>query len=309
MFMLDAVDRKIIHDLRDNGRASNAQIAKSLGLNAVTVAKRIDTLISDGIIAIKAAPNPFKLGYKAHAFITLNVDLTKVQSVCSGLIPHPNVTSIQTCFGRFDIMLFVDFLDWESLDHFIKHQLSNIEGIYKVETFLISDIKKRYHNLFDTTPGQTPVKIDEIDQQLIAELQQNGLMSYLDLAKKVSLSLSTVSRRVNDLIEQKIIRVIAVPNPSRLGFPANANLALNVAPGKIDSVCQKLYDLPNVYMLLTLMNGFEIIASVHLPTPELLYDFITNTIAKIDGVTKIETFVRAEIKKALYASVIMDIQD
>jgi DNA-binding Lrp family transcriptional regulator len=307
--MLDHYDRKIIQALRENGRASHAKIAKDLGINAATVAKRTETLVEGGTIAIKAALNPFKLGFKAHAFIALNVDLTKVQSVCLALMPHPNVTSIQTCFGRFDIMLVVDFLDWESLDSFTKLHLAKIEGINKIETFLIADIKKRYHDLFDTTPGQIPVQIDEVDQQLIAALEHNGLSSYQDLAKIVNVSLSTASRRVNELLKQRIIRVIAVPNPSKLGYPANANLALNVAPDKIESVCLELGKIPSIYMILTLMNGFEVMASAHLPTPELLYGFITNTIARIDGVIKIETFVRAEIKKSLYASVNMEIQD
>jgi Lrp/AsnC family transcriptional regulator for asnA, asnC and gidA len=273
------------------------------------VAKRVEALINGGMISIKAALNPYKLGYKAHAFIVLNVNLTRVQSVCSELMLHPNVTSIQTSFGRFDIMLVVDFPDWELLDNFVKRHLSKIEGIVKIETFLVADIKKRYHNLFDTSPGQSTAQVDEIDRQIIAELEQNGLLSYLDLAKKVQVSLSTISRRVNDLLKQEVIRIIAVPNPSRLGYPANANLALSIAPGKIDYVCQQLDKLPEVYMILTLMNGFDVLASAHLPTPELLYGFITNTVARIKGVTRIETFVRAEIKKALYASVAMDIQD
>jgi DNA-binding Lrp family transcriptional regulator len=54
-------------------------------------------------------------------------------------------------------------------------------------------------------------------------------------------------------------------------------------------------------MVMTLINGFEILAGVDFPSPEKLYKFITEKIARIDGVSNVETFIRAEIIKAHYA--------
>jgi DNA-binding Lrp family transcriptional regulator len=298
---MDELDSKLILALRENGRASNASIAQSLGVNVATVARRIDALLNSGVISIKAVPDPYKFGYKAHAFITLDVDLSKVHDVCAPLIPHPNISLIQTCFGRFHVILIADFCDWESLDSFVKQQLSGIKGINKVEVFLVSEIKKRYKQLFADSDSNThPAAIDKVDQQLVAELQQNGRLSYADLARKVGISLSTVSRHMDALLKDKIIKIVAVPDPSTLGYFADTKLIINVKPNYVNSVCEELSQYNNVYLLLTLMNGFEILAGVNCDTPDKLFDFITNKVAKIEGITNIETFIRAEIKKATY---------
>ena len=41
-----------------------------------------------------------------------------------------------------------------------------------------------------------------------------------------------------------------------------------------------------------LMNGFDVIFGVHFPNPDMLFDFIKNKIAKLDGVINIETLIR-----------------
>ena len=40
-FQIDATDRSIVEQLRRNGRATNQQIAETLGLTATTVSSRI----------------------------------------------------------------------------------------------------------------------------------------------------------------------------------------------------------------------------------------------------------------------------
>ena len=87
---------------------------------------------------------------------------------------------------------------------------------------------------------------------------------------------------------------------------ANANIVLNVERDKIDSVCRVLSGYTPVYLVMTLINGFEILAGVDFPNPENLYKFITEKIARIDGVSNIETFMRAEIIKANYARLELD---
>jgi DNA-binding Lrp family transcriptional regulator len=300
--VIDEIDRKIILSLRQNGRTSNVDLSGEMGLGVATVAKRVENLISDKIIQIKAVVNPFRMGHNAHAFILLDLDLTKVDSICERLIKNPNVSLVVTSFGRCDVIIIVDFPSWEILHDFMRHDLTMMEGVKKAETHLVADIKKRYNGIFDSSSANNnPVSIDEIDKKLIAELQADGRVNYAYLAEKLNIGVATVSRRIAALLKDNTIKIIAVPNPSKLGQIANANIALSVEPQKITQICEELVRQEPVYMVMTMMNGFDILVGVAFSNPEGLYNFITQKIARINGVTNIETFMRAEIKKADYA--------
>ena len=59
---MDELDRKIISLLERNGRASNARIARDVGVSEGTVRRRLKRLISEKIINVVALPDPRKLG-------------------------------------------------------------------------------------------------------------------------------------------------------------------------------------------------------------------------------------------------------
>jgi len=291
--MIDDTSFKIIIELSRGGRSSNAKIAKKLGISVLTVAKKINTMINDGVIAIKAVPNPNKMGYYANAFIGLDVDLKHVDQVCANLINNPHVSMVVNCFGRFDVLINADFLDWEQLQNFVEVDLTRIKGITGIETFLVSESKKRFKGMFHENPGENvPVCLDEIDHQLINSLAQNGRPNYADLAKKLKISASTVSRRVTSLEKEDIIKIMAIPNPSKLGYLANAFVVLKADLSKVDMICEKLSTFPKIHLVMRLMNGFDIVFGVHASDSDSLYDFIKNHIAVIDGVLNSETFIR-----------------
>lgn len=92
-----------------------------------------------------------------------------------------------------------------------------------------------------------------------------------------------------------------------LGYMANAYVVLRADLKKVDAICNTLTTYHEVHMIMTLMNGFEIMAGIHLQNPEMLYRFISEKIASIDGVFSIETFISAEIKKRSYP--LFDLED
>lgn len=295
------LDYKIITALRKDGRYNYTELSKELGVNVSTISRRINTMLEQDMIQIIAVPNPFKMGYKASAIIALEVDVKRIDEICAKLIGNPNISLILTAFGRFDVILLADFYEMPDLNDYIKKKLPLINGITKIYTYFISSTIKRYFGIFDyyKSVGEA-ILIDDIDWILIEELGQNGRMKYGDIAQKIGVDVSTVSRRVNRLIKENIIKIMAVPNPSKLGFPANAFIAIHADTLKIKNICDRLSSHPEVHYIVTLMNDFDIMIGVQFPSPEILYNFIKYTISNVEGVLKIETFVRAEFKKRIY---------
>jgi len=83
--MIDELDRKIIIALGENGRISYSALARKLGIEGITVTKRVERLLKDNVITICAEPNPVKMGLKVMSCIALDVEIPRLESVCEKL--------------------------------------------------------------------------------------------------------------------------------------------------------------------------------------------------------------------------------
>lgn len=83
--------------------------------------------------------------------------------------------------------------------------------------------------------------LDDLDIMLITLLQENGRRPAAELAREVDVPLSTVRRRVERLLNDGVIQVVAlVQEPEKLGLLVHAFLALRVAPSDEKGVAQAL---------------------------------------------------------------------
>ncbi|MDD5701438.1 MAG: Lrp/AsnC family transcriptional regulator [Dehalococcoidales bacterium] len=304
--MPNNIDLKIIDLLKRDGRYSCAAIAQDLGVNVATVTKHLERMLAEDVISIKTVLNQFKMGFNAHAFITLDVDLCKVGRVCEQLVESPNISLVVTTFGRYDLLGIADFQNWDILQEFIAKDVPSIDGIVKINAFPIVEIKKLNSGLFTYSAPVAPYPpldppLDGIDQAIIAELQNNGREPFTDLASRLNLSLTTVSRRVARLRRDEILGISAVRNPSKWGYLANAYVAVHADANKVQKICAELAAYPELHLIMTAMSGFEILVGIHAPNSEKMYHFIVEKIARIEGVTNLETFVCAEIHKRSFA--------
>jgi Lrp/AsnC family transcriptional regulator for asnA, asnC and gidA len=143
--------------------------------------------------------------------------------------------------------------------------------------------------------------IDKTDRKIILELQNNGRASYASLASKLQISVSTVRRRLKRLIKNEIVKITAIPEPSKVGYPAGAFIAMDVDVLKIDDVCAKLAAYPNVHFTAVVFGRYDVVISVVFPSFETVIQFIKEEIARIDGVKQVESFILAELKKRTFS--------
>jgi DNA-binding Lrp family transcriptional regulator len=137
-------------------------------------------------------------------------------------------------------------------------------------------------------------RLDELDRKLIQALIGNGGTGYETLADHLEVSTATVSRRVTALLKKDIIKILAIPNPAKLGYAANAFVVLQCELARVDEICDRLGDFTEVNVVMKLMNNFEVLFSVNTLSPETLYEFVKNRVASLKGVTNTETFIRGD---------------
>ncbi len=109
--IIDEINRGIIMALMENGRERYANIAKALHLQPMTVTNRVEAMIRDDIIDIRAVPNPLKMGYNVMAAVA-----------------HTNLKMLQK---------------------FITNEVAMIDGVLNIETLIRGEFKKRTYLGFD----------------------------------------------------------------------------------------------------------------------------------------------------------------
>jgi Lrp/AsnC family transcriptional regulator for asnA, asnC and gidA len=142
--------------------------------------------------------------------------------------------------------------------------------------------------------------IDEVDRQLIIELQRDGRYAYAKLAQKTQISLSTVYRRVQRLLKDEVMSFKAVVDSAKVGYLADAIVAFDVDPKKIDSVCSKLVSYSNISFVAVTFGRFDILTYVHSYSPQTLMQFIREHLGCLDGVMDTEAFLVSEARKRTF---------
>src|SRR4051794_34654606 len=106
--------------------------------------------------------------------------------------------------------------------------------------------------------------IDEIDQQIVTLLLEDGRRSYGDIGRRVSLSAPSVKRRVDALRARGAITgFTARLNPNALGQTTEALVELFYAPGTLlDEVAARLRAVPEVVEAWSVTGDGDAIARV-----------------------------------------------
>ena len=140
---MDELDREIIAILQSNGRASNARIARRIGVSEGTVRRRLKKLIADGVIDIVAVVDAERLGYDTEALVGVQVDPDKVMEVAANLgeLPESNWVAITT--GTYDVFMWVTLQSADQLGTFLREKLGIVAGVRRTETFVRLSLPKK----------------------------------------------------------------------------------------------------------------------------------------------------------------------
>jgi len=148
------------------------------------------------------------------------------------------------------------------------------------------------------------MKMDEIDRNILRLLQEDGRMSYSEIARRIGIPESTVRLRVKRLIEEGIIRKFAaLINPFKAGYNIVAFIAVDIEPNKIKKAVEELSKLPEVDVLGIATGAHDVLMQVTVRDLQELENFLIEKLGKIDGIKSTETSILTSVKKWGYARV------
>ena len=139
---MDDLDRQLISLLRSNARTTVAALAKALKVARGTVQNRIARLERDGTIAgYSVRVRPDVAAHRIAALMTIEVEGNHLEKLVRTLRGDPEVHTLHTTNGRWDLIAEVGVDSVEALDQAIS-RIRRIEGIVRTETSLLLSTHK-----------------------------------------------------------------------------------------------------------------------------------------------------------------------
>jgi len=148
-FQFDATDCNIVEMLRQDGQATNQEIAKALGLTAATVSTRIKRMEDANQLRVVAVSDFAAHGYTVLIRAMVEVDRRAAVEVAGELAALPEVFAVHIVTGRYEIDMLVALHSFEEFSDLVLSKFSQVKGIHSIATSVVVDIVK--YN-FDIAP-------------------------------------------------------------------------------------------------------------------------------------------------------------
>lgn len=143
------------------------------------------------------------------------------------------------------------------------------------------------------------VALDDSSKEIISQLQRDGRKSYAEIGKAVGLSEAAVRQRVSKLTDASIMQIVAVTDPSQLGFHRQAMIGIRVN-GDARKVANTLKTIDQVDYLVLTTGRFDILAEIVCVDDHELREILHGSVRTIEGVADTETFTYLSLEKEHY---------
>ena len=130
------------------------------------------------------------------------------------------------------------------------------------------------------------MKIDKLDQKLILNLQENGRLTYMELAKILDVTEGTIRNRLKKLVNNGIIRLTAIPELDKFGYSFMGIVGIQVRLADIRTVAEQLAKNPNVCYLANVTGRYEFVAIVLTKSPGEFAYFMENAVSALPSVLR-----------------------
>jgi Lrp/AsnC family transcriptional regulator, leucine-responsive regulatory protein len=217
--ILNTKDQKLLVELDENARRSNAEIGKRIGLSKETVKYRVDQLKENKvIIRFHTIINYFKVGITKHKlYLRLkNTNKKNLELIINYLYKNPKNEWIVHTTGRWDLIIGFLVNNTNELDDQIQNLLDEFgENILEktITTTLvlthvqrINDSKgKKTHEVIIHTSKDPKEEIDTLDEKILQILANNARIPSTVLAQMTKSTPRVIGYRIKELEKKKII--------------------------------------------------------------------------------------------------------
>ena len=164
MTEIDQIDWEIVALLNEDGRMTSAEIARRLDIvSSRTVSNRIEALIEQGIIQIRAIVDPNAVGYGVLADVFIKVEPGHLREIAEIVARYPIVSYVACATGESDVSISVRSRTIEELFNFVTEELGKIPGVRGTQIHLLPVKIKDLASWLPPTVYATLAESDKVD--------------------------------------------------------------------------------------------------------------------------------------------------
>lgn len=142
----DEVDVQLLSLLQGDGRITNAELAKRVGLSPPSVLQRVRQLERSGIVKnYVALLDPEKLGLKLTALTEITMSLHQEQPIERFRKSVQDIPEIVECYhvsGDFDFLLKILVKDMRAYEVLLREKILKIKGIQHIKSSFVYSVPK-----------------------------------------------------------------------------------------------------------------------------------------------------------------------
>ncbi len=144
-----------------------------------------------------------------------------------------------------------------------------------------------------------PSPLDPVSKAIIEQLQEDGRRPYAAIGKAVGLSEAAVRQRVQKLLDQGVMQIVAVTDPLTVGFRRQAMVGITVE-GDVHPVADALADMDEVEYVVVTAGSFDLLVEIVCEDDDHLLETVSRRIRALPGVRATECFVYLKLRKQTY---------
>ncbi|MGP6172596.1 Lrp/AsnC family transcriptional regulator [Corynebacterium sp. A21] len=284
---LDPLQRRIIAALQVDGRAPWRKIARVLGEPERTVARHGIELLAQGHVTVAGIEN--RRGAVVTAF---SCTPGASRMACEALAQRIDTSYSYLTTGPNDVVTELHY-SGDPTD-ILTTQLPATPGVARYSTYPVLKYFKTIRGwrvgLLNSAEEQALASpygadqaqwdyaddLDDTDHAIIQALREDGRASLESMARRVGLSESSVSRRMDWMLRNTRATIRTLVEPGLLGLPVEAQLWIQAAPDQIDSLGRRLADLVEVRYCAAIAGEYQLLVDVTLPNQTALYEFLSD---------------------------------
>lgn len=141
-YAFDAVDRQIVEILKADGRITNREIGRQLGITRANVGTRVARMTEAGALRIVAATDFAAYGYDVLLAIGVEVHGRPTEAVAHDLAMLPEVFAVHLVTGARELEILVAAQDFTEISHRLIDAIGDIPGIRSLDVGIAAEIVK-----------------------------------------------------------------------------------------------------------------------------------------------------------------------
>ena len=143
-------------------------------------------------------------------------------------------------------------------------------------------------------------RLDDIDRHIINAMRIDGRVAFAQLAEQLSVSPGMIRQRYNRLVDLGYLKVVAVTNPLMMGKRTMSMIGIRTDGRKMMDVANKVAKFDEVVYIVATSGRYDLMIEVFCADHEDMLNFMTEKLAKVDGVRETESFIYLNIIKEIY---------